>query len=1105
MNPEEQALLAAIAAHPEADLPRLVYSDWLQERDDVRYEWVRDRELFGWMGPQAENPIPRLLDALAEAYDADEYEAVETLQGLVTRCGAPAVGPLLERIGTMYSWTDFAREFAAEHPAALAENRAALETFADAESEDVRAVGLELLVRAGEVEPLAIARVLAETGNPDVERNYVAFQALRLARGPAADAVLAEWLPGLERDLEQPDLDEPLLTHSRAECLAGMTVESPRLAEFFRRAAVHANRELAAAGLEGLARLPDSSAEAVSLAIRKCDPGNVMEVYSLILRPPDGHQRLLETVRSPATPRDARQVLIRNLPNLDHDWDAIAPVYRAAVTHPDPDAREYALIALRESHGPTDAVHALIRSAEEDGNLGVRKMALLSFVQRDDTPERQKVAAVVAALGEREYGLAELATELMQTQNLTGEVKARLQRRRDDPDEQTRARAVAGLVRIGATTDEIRDALRDKAVPVRRAAARALSDVLPDDATHLLKPLRKALADPDSVVRGAAALAIGRLGTEAADAVDELLDLTRDPAPMARAGALQALPAIARYEASTTKALRRGLRDEDDRVVKATLVGLKEFYHPEPALQEAVFPWTRDESPEFRRLAFEALRNLDEAAVMSEAIEAFRRGVTDSDKEVADAATAGVSGIRTKAEPLLAELIASYARPDQYSVYHLEEIFTDLPGGVGARAAVAVLGSPHAFVRQRTLALIGKLFEKSPELRPDLATAAVPYLPALLTQERGAKLETVLDLIHIVGPRAGDCLSALLPLFDHRNATVREKALATTGRLGEAALLATDPLTDVMLNDPIVSARAGAAAGVTSLAEHDANLIPAVVRQLRDGPPEVRKAVARRIGLHPSLGGAVLPPLARCLAPENDAELRGIAAESLGKLGELMRPQAVNFARFLGRETEEDVRRAIVDAFGQLGPVAADAMPHLMAHFRVEESTTVRERLIDAFAKIPCPQRGAAVGLGLTDPAGGVREQVATVLGDIGADAAAILPAVCKAVENPKWDSVGDEHLAAHGHLDAISGFGIDRRQFLVEAIGELGPLAEPALPTLLKLLDDPHDRVRDYALDALIAVGRTAIPALKKAARHRNQTVRRRATFTLEELSNPE
>src|SRR5579885_1332261 len=42
MSPDEQALLAAVAANPADDLPRLVYADWLEEHGrPTRAEFIR--------------------------------------------------------------------------------------------------------------------------------------------------------------------------------------------------------------------------------------------------------------------------------------------------------------------------------------------------------------------------------------------------------------------------------------------------------------------------------------------------------------------------------------------------------------------------------------------------------------------------------------------------------------------------------------------------------------------------------------------------------------------------------------------------------------------------------------------------------------------------------------------------------------------------------------------------------------------------------------------------------------------------------------------------------------------------------------------------------
>ncbi len=64
VHPDELAFLARIAETPDHALPRLVFADWLDERNDPRAAWVRDDDLWEWMKPDARDPIPRILSAL---------------------------------------------------------------------------------------------------------------------------------------------------------------------------------------------------------------------------------------------------------------------------------------------------------------------------------------------------------------------------------------------------------------------------------------------------------------------------------------------------------------------------------------------------------------------------------------------------------------------------------------------------------------------------------------------------------------------------------------------------------------------------------------------------------------------------------------------------------------------------------------------------------------------------------------------------------------------------------------------------------------------------------------------------------------------------------
>lgn len=56
---QEQAFLAALAENPSDDVTRLVFADWLAERDDPREAWMRDARLARWSLPEYVDPFPK--------------------------------------------------------------------------------------------------------------------------------------------------------------------------------------------------------------------------------------------------------------------------------------------------------------------------------------------------------------------------------------------------------------------------------------------------------------------------------------------------------------------------------------------------------------------------------------------------------------------------------------------------------------------------------------------------------------------------------------------------------------------------------------------------------------------------------------------------------------------------------------------------------------------------------------------------------------------------------------------------------------------------------------------------------------------------------------
>lgn len=90
MMSEEQGFLDAIAADPENKSLRLIYADWLDEKNDPRADMVRDDRLWEWMLPDGAHPIPRLLKAVG-GHDPQQRSAARKVLKTLSKKGLPTV------------------------------------------------------------------------------------------------------------------------------------------------------------------------------------------------------------------------------------------------------------------------------------------------------------------------------------------------------------------------------------------------------------------------------------------------------------------------------------------------------------------------------------------------------------------------------------------------------------------------------------------------------------------------------------------------------------------------------------------------------------------------------------------------------------------------------------------------------------------------------------------------------------------------------------------------------------------------------------------------------------------------------------------------------
>src|SRR6266849_5582391 len=96
MSPSEAAetrLRRAIAEAPQDEVPRLIFADWLEERNDPRGPLLRERHYWRHLNADCRDPVQVVLGVL----DACPNHPSKRLQQAAAMVGAPLVPGLLER------------------------------------------------------------------------------------------------------------------------------------------------------------------------------------------------------------------------------------------------------------------------------------------------------------------------------------------------------------------------------------------------------------------------------------------------------------------------------------------------------------------------------------------------------------------------------------------------------------------------------------------------------------------------------------------------------------------------------------------------------------------------------------------------------------------------------------------------------------------------------------------------------------------------------------------------------------------------------------------------------------------------------------------------
>jgi HEAT repeat protein len=504
--------------------------------------------------------------------------------------------------------------------------------------------------------------------------------------------------------------------------------------------------------------------------------------------------------------------------------------------------------------------------------------------------------------------------------------RARWLRQIESDDATARIAAVRALARLRGDDAEaaIAHALGDAVVDVRLEAAAACAALR---ASRCAVPLRDWLDDADADVRAAAARALGRVGGDGDDAL--LARALGDTRAEVRRAAAQGLSAMAGN--GVVRALVLGLADSDPLVREIAAEGLGAATGAERGLAaSALSPRVRDEAPEVRAAALEALGRLGDARAPLAAVSALDDEAEDvrlaalatlgrvpsalalpalieASRDDGRLGRAALSALAASDEvAALAPLVSALDRP---AVAHTAEEALAARAGRSEASRVAVV---HALG-----AALGSAGTRERAVRLGASASAIASTVSIAGLE-GALSEALATfdapvLLDALGRTGSE--SALVPLLDALGrdaADAREAALA-----GLEGFAARHPLDGRAL-DPIVLASASLDAGGRARA---IALVGGIEGERADAWLAAQLDREERLVRVAALGALVqreaAPPIDRLLALVDapDAEVRMLAARVLGRGGDA-RAAAALATRIVGRAPAD--RTALLFALGPI-------------------------------------------------------------------------------------------------------------------------------------------------------------------------------------------
>ncbi|MFH1652726.1 MAG: HEAT repeat domain-containing protein [Pseudomonadota bacterium] len=456
---------------------------------------------------------------------------------------------------------------------------------------------------------------------------------------------------------------------------------------------------------------------------------------------------------------------------------------------------------------------------------------------------------------------------------------------------------------------ELNKVLKDPDESIRTAAIEAMSQMISKSTSKILIPIFiRSLTDPNNIVRSYAAIALGKIGSDAKQAIPSLIRVVKFDSDCREAAA----KSLSKIGPSAIPALQKLLKGNSSDVKSSAIEALGNIGAKSKVAVADIIIFLNHPSQRLRIKMLEALGKIGKAAKASISV-IIKLLKNDQNYNVRKHA----ASVLVRIDPL-----------NKHSVVALIEALKDKDNSVIEEAAIS----------------LGKF-----------ATMAKQAIPNLFDLLKHSNVSITNAAVQALGNIGKDAIPFLISALMNESSNIRGGVAEVLGRLGKIAQPSLGLLIRLLHKDSSSQVRIDVAKALGEIQSFPSIVIPALTKALKDPNPIVRKQVAKALSNFGFLGQAAIPSLIRLLGDtksnfafhHSHSHINIEAFLALQKIGIHSIPALIKALKSKNLRT----RLAAAETLGIFSPHATNALPALERAFK-DPKSKIKDTAAEAMYRI---------------------------------------------------------------------------------------------------------------------------------------------------------